>query len=481
MPHGQPYNVNLHNQHDPQNPNYLGDLPTGQINLLQSLQPSSFMSRDFIVQSRFVKGCLAVEYLSQLLQDSAYGVFKELREEGMLVYVRFSDDGTPLKKHYKLVSGLGLGNLTQWQLLDDTKGQIDWDSVTPLPDLATRDAIALVDRNGLYVIADARTSVEIDEGEPIYSNTFGWNSDNNEWVAIKVPYNVSPEVILNSAVRHSKNEDTHLDQNGVYSVSAQSIVAHLKNDDLHFGLSNDNSNTSNKVALSAFVIHELFTVFGDSTYSKNEVDALLLAIQSSNSIVNADSVTAGKVEIATKEDINNGSSYGQSGAPLVVPISLVQKNSVTYYQNVENGIEINVNRERIVQLNSIGNITSIHFTGGDFGQEFYLRIKPNVDETTLKLADDFKESYPYNAGHRVQYVFDNDSRKIAVYEAKVASSDSSFDPTKWKLIMVVNDGIKPFIHLSKNKTTTYLITGMPSEEDTSSIVWQMELKPSYIV
>lgn len=138
-------------------------------------------------------------------------------------------------------------------------------------------------------------------------------------------------------------------------------------------------------------------------------------------------------------------------------------------------MSFSVERYNDIRINMVGDISSLIMNDGVNGQRINLAFtsRTSADISKLSLATEFSEGSVYATGTRVAHTLNDDNRTYAVYEAMEDGVTGTFDKTKWRIVMVVDEGIKPFIKPGRGTITNYeAICKVISAEHT---IWKLFL------
>ena len=125
--------------------------------------------------------------------------------------------------------------------------------------------------------------------------------------------------------------------------------------------------------------------------------------------------------------------------------------------NSTSTMEVSVDQYVDVRINMVGDIQSLKFTDGVNGQRMNVAFtsQSTVDISQLRLAVSFSESSIYAQGDRVAHYLNDDQRTYAVYEAIGGVAAGTFNASEWRVVMVVDEGIRPFIKPGRSTITNY--------------------------
>jgi hypothetical protein len=213
-----------------------GSKPSGQINLLQSLQVASYTNDIGIIDAKEIKGGLHyVEHIGALTDIDWAGIMPSRKRTGMIVYVEYENNGVALHdKFYKLKNGVNGTSIGHWDELvfggtTLTPGTVltvaDYAALNALTGMANGDVTHVIDASGDSAVASGGASY-------IYNGS--------SWTRILGAGGVNPaDVILNTAARHAQNSDTQI-MNGTNPVTGSTVATHMADVSKHASI-NDTS------------------------------------------------------------------------------------------------------------------------------------------------------------------------------------------------------------------------------------------------
>lgn len=252
-----------------------GAKPSGQINLLQSLQVASYGNNVSLLDSKEIKGGLHyVKHIGDLTDTDWDGIMPSRKQDGMMAYVHYENDGTTLRdKYYKLKPGTAGTTITDWEELSFGGSTLVINSIQTVADIAARDALTGMANGDVAHVTDASADTAVPSGGASYIY------DGSTWTRILGANGINPsDVASNTAARHQKNEDTALDASGL-NVTASLIDTHINDSTQHAPINDSAGLTNTNELWSADKIQtELNVIIADTNANSSDVATLSAAL-----------------------------------------------------------------------------------------------------------------------------------------------------------------------------------------------------------
>jgi len=252
-----------------------GAKPSGQINLLQSLQVASYGNNVSLLDSKEIKGGLHyIKHIGDLTDTDWDGIMPSRKQDGMMAYVHYENDGTTLRdKYYKLKPGTAGTTITDWEELSFGGSTLVINNIQTVADIAARDALTGMVNGDVTHVTDASADAAVPSGGASYIY------DGSTWTRILGANGINPsDVASNTAARHQKNEDTALDASGL-NITASLINTHINDINQHAPINDLAGLTNTNELWSADKIQtELNVIIADTNANSSDVATLSAAL-----------------------------------------------------------------------------------------------------------------------------------------------------------------------------------------------------------